>query len=801
MILAAVSVLSAAAIAYEILLMRLFSIISWHHFAYMIISLALLGYGMSGSLITAARGWLLARFRLAFATGAAGFAVLAVAAFALVQALPFNPLELYWDRLQLAWLAALYLCLALPFLCAATAIGLALSEAGQAVGKVYFADLAGAGIGAPAVIAAMFWLSPAHGLKLVAGAGLVAAALILLRKPRRMMPALGAALAGIAFVLPWPAPWLEPQISPYKGLPQVLALPGMDLVEERPGPLGLVSVVEAGQVPLRHAPGLSLTAALPIPDQVGLFVDGDGPTAITRFDGETGPLAFLDQQTAALAYHLLQSPEVLVLGAGGGSDVLRAVYHGARRIDAVELNSDIADLVRGRYGDFSGGLYDRPEVQLHVGEARAFAAGSRRHYDLIQISLLDSFAAAATGLFALHESTLYTVEAVTAMLRRLKPAGLISITRWLKDPPRDSLRLFAIAVAALEAQGVERPGARLALIRSWDTVTLLIANRALTAEAIGRIRAFVDRRGFDPAYFAGISEAEVNRRNILTRPFLYEAATALLGPRAVAFTQAYAYDVSPSTDDRPYFFHTLKLGRLDAILQATGPGRATLIEWGYVVLWATLAQAVVAGVLLILVPLAALPSTAGAAGARLKTFMYFAALGLGFLFMEIAFIQRITLYLGHPLYAVAVVLSGFLIFAGIGSRASAWLTARLGAVLSLRLAVAALIVLALAYLPLFPTLISTAGPTATWLRIVFTIALIAPLAFAMGLPFPLGLAALSAGRAHLVPWAWGINGCASVISAALATVIAIEFGFSFVVFAATGLYVVAAVGFPEEPPP
>jgi len=802
MVLTAVSVLSAAAIAYEILLMRLFSIISWHHFATMIISLALLGYGMSGSLIVIARPWLLARFRVVFAIGAVGFALLAPAAVALAQALPFNPLELYWDRFQLLWLAALYLALALPFLCAATAIGLALSEAGEAVGKVYFADLAGAGIGAPAVIASMFWLPPVGGLKLAAGAGLVAAALMLLQRPRRLAPALDALVVAIALAMPWPAPWLELLISPYKGLPQVLAMPGMDIVEERPSPLGQLSVVEAGQVPFRHAPGMSLNAATPIPDQVALFIDGDAPTMITRFDGKTDALAFLDQQTAALAYHLLETPEVLVLGAGGGADVLRALYHGASRIDAVELNSDVTDLVRGRYGTFAGGLYDRPDVDLHIGEARAFVADSRRHYDLIQISMLESYAAAGTGLFALHESTLYTVEAITAMLRRLKPAGVISITRWLKDPPRDSVRLFAIALAALERQDVQLPGAHLALIRSWDTVTLLIAERPLSSEAIGRIRRFVDRRGFDPAYFDGLRQGEVNQRNILARPFLNEAALALLSPEAAAFRQAYAFDISPSTDDRPYFFHTLKLERLDTILRATGPGRSTLIEWGYVMLWATLAQAVVASVVLILLPLLVLPNAAVVGAPRLKTFVYFAALGLGFLFLEIAFIQRITLYLGHPLYAVAVVLSAFLIFAGIGSRVSAKLASRFGAVPVLRLAVIALIILALAYVPLFPALLSSAAaPSAQWIRIMLAVTLIAPLAFAMGLPFPLGLAALSPRWAHMVPWAWGINGCASVISAALATVIAIEFGFTIVVAAAAGLYLMAALAYPKSPPP
>jgi hypothetical protein len=791
MLLAAVTILSAAAIAYEILLMRLFSIVAWHHFAYMIISLALLGYGVSGTVIALARERLLSRFRPVFAIASIAFALLAPTAFILAQSLPFNPLEIYWDRGQLLWLAISYLLLALPFLCAATAIGLALSRAGPGVGRIYFADLVGAGIGAPVIIAALFYLPPEQCLKLITAAGGIAA-LVLFADARRPLLIIAVLIGGIAIAAPWP--WLELKISPYKSLAQILSISGMTVAAERPSPLGHINVIEAGEVPLRHAPGLSLNAAARIPDQVGIFIDGDGPGAITRFDGELDKLAFLDQQTSALPYHLLQQPATLVLGAGGGSDVLRALYHRAGHIDAVELNDRIGELMRTRYSGFSGRLYARPEVSFHVAEARAFLARSGRQYDLIQISLLDSFAAAAAGLYALNESTLYTLEAVSGMLRRLTPTGVISITRWLRDPPRDSVRLFATAVATLRAAGVSKPGKQLMMIRSWDTATLLISNRPFDGDAITRARIFTAKRGFDPVYFSGISPAEVNRRNVLRQPYLYDAAIALLGPQAKRFLDDYPYDISPTSDDRPYFFHTLKLAHLGTILSAAGPGRASLIEWGYVILWATLAQAVAASILLILLPVGVLPRTS--AGSRLGNLVYFAALGLAFLFIEIAFIQRITLYLGHPLFAVVVVLASFLVFAGLGSRASRALSLRFGAWPTLCLAVAAIIVLSLCYLVLFPILVDSgfaAGTTA--LRIAVSVALISPLAFAMGLPFPLGLAALEKVPS-LVPWAWGINGCASVISAALATLVAIEFGFTYVVIAASVFYLAAALAFP-----
>ncbi len=287
----AVSVVSGAALGYEILLMRLFSIIQWHHFAYMIISLALLGIGASGTVLALAREWLAPRFAAAFPIAAALFGVTAVASFALAQRVPFNPLELAWDGRQFAYLVGMYLLLATPFLFAGGCVGIALAWFKDRVGSIYRFDLVGAGLGALGVVAALFVVPPADCLRLVGALGFAAAALACLDAAvgRRRRWAAALVACGVAVALGSPAAWLAPRLSPYKGLSLALTVPGAEVVGERSSPLGLLSVVRSPEVPLRHAPGLSLRNTVEPPAQIGVFTDGGALTAITRYDGDPAP--------------------------------------------------------------------------------------------------------------------------------------------------------------------------------------------------------------------------------------------------------------------------------------------------------------------------------------------------------------------------------------------------------------------------------------------------------------------------------------------------------------------------------
>jgi spermidine synthase len=812
----AVALVSAGALAYEVLLTRLFSIVQWHHHAYMVISIALLGYGASGAFLALAGDALRRHLGAAFAAGAALFAVSAVASFAAAERLPFNPLAVIWEPRQLLFVLILYALFALPFFGAATSIGLALAAFPERVARTYRYDLIGAAAGAIGLMLALFVLFPNTALRLVALLGLLAAALaISLRDSgaiRKGRAAAGAALA-IAACAALPPSWTALHPSEYKGLSQALRVPGAEVLVEESSPLGLLTVVSSPTVPLRHAPGLSLLNATEPPAQLGVFTDGDGLTAIIAFDGR--PLDYLDSTPQALPYHLVEKPEVLILGAGGGADILLALMRAAPVIDAVELNPQLVRLVAERFAAFAGHLYRRPGVRVHVAEARSFVAGRPDRYDVIQIPLFDSSAAAATH--SLRESYVYTIEAFEQYLDHLRPGGYLAITRWLKLPPRDSLRLFATAVSALERRGIGEPGAQLALVRSWNTTTLLVKNGPLTGEDLATIRRFADARAFDLAFLPGMARAEANRFNILDQSYFFDGAVALLGPQREEFLRDYKFDVRATTDDRPYFFDFFKWRALPELLQRRALGGAALLDWGYLVLAATLVQAAALAVVLILAPLLWLgrrrPEPAALATWRVA--LYFLAIGFAFLFIELASIQRFMLFLGHPVYAITVVLAGFLFFAGLGSGIAPILTACLQTLQSRRsapiplsaadrifrclarvppltLAIAGIGTAALTHLVVAEPLFRWLMPLPGEIKVAVTLVLIAPLAFCMGMPFPLALARVAAARSALVPWAWGINGCASVLSAILAVLLAMSLGFNAVVLIAIGLYVVAA---------
>lgn len=723
----AIFLLSAAAIAYEIVLLRLLSIVQWQHFAAMIISLALLGYGASGTFLTLARRVLQPRFRLVFASGAILFVATAVGSFAVAQRLPFNPLELPWNWWQLALLGAMYLIFAVPFFCAATSIGLAFTAAEGRIATLYRADLAGAGAGA---------------------------------------------IGAILVLSTWnPGGWLRP--SQFKPLMQTLNVPGARVVEQRPSPLGLVSVVESKEVPLRFAPGLSLNYFGELPEQVGLFVDAAALTVINRTDAEDAD--YLDYVTAALPYALSSPKTVLVLNAGGGTEVLNALRHGAR-VDALEVNPEIVDVVRNKYANFSSDIYRRAGVI--TSQPRDFLAGKRNQYDLI----VDS-SSAGSGIPVLTENYIYTTQGIGQLIDRLTEGGSVAITRPVNIPPRDTIKLFATAVEALERAGFAQPAGHLVLIRGWNAATLLIKRNAFSTAEIDRIRGFCESRSFDVGFYRGMRREEANRFNILEEPFFYDGARALVSEESERFFRAYKFNVVPATDNRPFFAHFFKWRTLPELMRLRTRGGAPLLELGYLILVATLIQAAIAAVILILLPVIALKRSGLASSAVL---VCFTALGVGFLSVEIVAIQKLTLLFGNPVLAFATALASFLIFAGIGSGQSRRFRRGIIPIIAIG---SILLAFTLLWPVLFPLLISL--PTMP--KAICMVALIAPLAFFMGMPFPMAMENVGAQKPEWVPWAWTINGCASVISPVMATLIAIHAGFFAVICMAVMCYMVIGI--------
>lgn len=793
----AVALVSATALAYEILLMRLFSITQWHHFAYMIISLALLGYGVSGTFVTLFHQKLLANFQRNYLCCLLLFAVSTAICYLLAQEIQFNALEILWDIRQLGRLLLIYPLLVLPFFLAASSMAMALFRfRGQSAG-IYAADLIGAGCGSLGVIALLYLMFPLNVLLVIVGMGATAAviALIELKKKSAVFPLL-IVLILLVLILQANRP-LMPNISPYKSLAQALRIQGTRIAEQKSSPLGLISVVESLVIPWRYAPGVSLNSTVEPPEQLALFTDADGMTAITRFDGDFSKVAYLDQQTSALAYHLRPVDKALIVGVGGGSGLLQAGLHQVRQIEGLEMNPQMVAIGKN-LGEFSGTLFERTGTTMHTAEARGFLSQSKDRFDLIQIELLDSFNASSAGLYALHESYLYTIEALQEYLKHLSVGGFLSISRWVKVPPRDSLKLFATALDSLEKLGVESPEKRLLLIRGWQTSTMLIKNGIIAAGEIESLKNFCRQRFFDLAYYPGITSEEANRYNVLKEPYFYQGTQALISERA-DFVRRYKFNIAPATDDQPYFFHFLKPATIPEIIDLRDKGGLPFLEQSYLILVATLFQASFASVFLILLPLKFAKHIPGPQRAMSRQiFLYFFLIGLGFMLLEIALMQKYLLFLHHPLFATSLVLTAFLVFAGLGSACSRDLGRNrqpekvLGWALCLLIAISAGSILLLDwFFALF------LGQTIK-VKMLLSIVMIAPLAFCMGMPFPLALDRLGKTAPELIPWAWGVNGCASVISAVLAILIAINFGFTIVILMAMIFYGVAFFSFPNR---
>lgn len=772
----AVGLIGGLGLAYEILLLRLFAVAESHHFAYLAISLALLGFGVAGTLLTLAGARLVDRERAAFALAALGFAITAPAGWALAQRLPLNPLAIYWDPLQWLWLACQYLLLMPPFLFIGAAVCIALQAAPARATHTYGADLAGAGIGAATLVALLFWLDPAASLRLIAVLGAVAALLVGHRGLR--VTAVMTALA-IGTV---PAAWLAPQPNQYKQISQQLNAPGAEVIDRRHGPLGILELVRSPQVPIRHAPGMSMASPHAPPAQLALFTDGDSKTAVLE-DANEAP-AYLDWLTSALPYALLDRPATLILGLGGGTDIWQARYHEARAVDAVEVNPDSAALIRQYGGEVLAG------TDLHIADARAFVRRTNKRFDLIQVAYLDAPTGATGGVGSLREAHAHTREAYADYLDRLRPGGLLAVTHAINLPPRATIKALATAIDALEGRGVREPGEHLALVRGWKSATLLVKPTPLTADEIQAIRRFADKRSFDLAHLPGLAANEVNRHNRLDRPWFHEAAEALLGDGRETFFRRYPFTVTPATDDQPYFFHFFKWHRLPSLIEQRSRGALGQVETGYPLLWVALLQASVTASLLILVPLMVRAGTLRRTKAsRTRLLMLCLAVGLGFMFVEIAFIQRFMLILGHPVYTVAVVLAGFLVFAGVGSV----LASRLGD--SINRPVAGIAILSGIYLLLLPAASPILVAQPMPVRVVACLALIAPLATCMGMPYARALRRLAHRDPALTPWAWGVNGFASVVAVMLATLVSVHLGFSVVIGLAVGMYGLAAISY------
>jgi hypothetical protein len=780
--------ISAAALGLELVLMRILSIAHWHHFAYLVISTALLGFGSSGTLITIAQKFFQRHLYVSLWCFAVGMAVATPLTFWAAQSIRFEQLQLVWDGRQIVYLLGYYLLFSVPFFFAGGCICLAFSGWIQHAHRLYFFNMTGSGLGALGAVVLMYGRSGEQLLLVISGVAFIAAIIVALKVSARVLGAtLLCACAVFVFFMPPGLIGLKVRLSENKSLVYYSALPNSKILATRHSPLARLDIVEAPAI--RYLPGLSINYRGEIPVQTLLISDADGISAINRFE-RLDDLRCYDNVTSAVAYYLVPNADACIIGSGGGSDVAQAVLLGARRVRAVEMNRQIIELLKGPFGELASGIYDRPQARTVIAEGRNFLQTTKDRFDIIQISLLDSFTASAAGLYALNESHLYTIEAISKALDKLSANGLLCITRSLKTPPRDSLKVLATVAEALRARGVTRPGDHIIVIRSWATATIIASPATLSASAVSVTRQFCEKRRFDIVHVPGIGAHEANRFHVLTEP-VYYAAGRILGEEAKTFYEEYAYNIRPATDDRPYFFDFFKLKALPQMIRQMPHNWLPYSEWGYLILLVTLAQAAFVSILFVLVPLAFARPLKSAPGGKPAVLAYFLLLGFAYMFLEMGFIQKMTLLIGDPVFGVAVTLAGFLVFSGCGSVVSTRLVRSSAG--RIWVAVIAIIVVGVIEINLLKFAFDRLVGFSRVGRIGLGLAICAPLAFFMGMPFPAGLAELGKSNQALVPWAWGINGFASVTAAVLGTCLAISLGFTSLALIALCAYLLAGL--------
>jgi hypothetical protein len=773
-----------ATIALELLLTRIYSVTMYYHFAFMVISLALLGLAISG--VTT---YLLPRvFRIERAGElAAGFALaFAVTTVIALHVSVTSTIHLKTFSGNLGTLAQLYLAAALPFLLSAFSLTIAISSAGPAIGRIYAFDLCGAAAGCLFVIPVIGALGGPGAILVTAGVGAAGAAAFALsapgeRKARLPLAGLGVAGALALAILGATAAGAHRfaiRINPDKFIAQY-ARKGVQF--EKWNSFSQITVTDSGT-----------------PDAKWIFIDADAATRMWSGKVVHGdmkaPLKLAEVRVAALVYALRHQGPALIIGPGGGTDVISALRAGVPRVVGVEVNPIIADdIMRDAFDDWNGDLYRDPRVEIHVDEGRSFIRRSDERYSSIQATLVDTWAASSSGAFTLSENNLYTVEAFEEFIDHLQDDGSLAVTRWWEaSNPSQFVRLVALGRAALEHRGVHD---------AWRHVILVA-----TSEAKARATLLLSRAPFTEADVAAVTaQAHQDGLRVLFTPT--EQPSAMEDPVLGAFLRADSastflarlpYDATPTTDDHPFFFYSLRGGELPDLL-----GKMDKLEinnLGLAILLLLLLVSTALTLVFVILPLLLFRREAlrENRGPKARVLGYFLALGLGFIMVEIGFMQRFVLFLGHPIYALAVVLATLLAASGTGSALSGALDRRFGPRGLARRAIIALAILMTIYAlglgPLFHVLLGWPLPA----RIALAAVLVALPGLLMGSLLPTGIRTANAIGPEVVPWAWGLNGATSVVGSILAILISMNSSFTVTLLVGVGAYGLALLALPAD---
>ena len=756
-LLAGIALSSFSALLLELSLTRLFSVVLFYHFAFLAISVALLGLGAGGVFAFVWKRQLNKWETRSIAATASALTAISIPIF--LEIILHQPVSLRLTGANFLRLAIIYSCSAVAFFLTGLQFSVIFARESSRIPRLYGADLTGGAIACLAVVPLLNWIGAPNSI-LFAGfvSSITAAIWSMSPRMRRLSLGLAAALA------------LLIALNASNRLIDVIWAKG----------------VHRKNVEFSRWNAISRVDVLSTPDGARVIkIDADAGTHIMNADVSQWQGSewqrYLMREPPAVVNGLRPHGDYAIIGPGGGVDVLRAIANGSPSVTGIEINPTIANtIMRGRYADYAYHLYERPDVHLHVADGRSFLRSSKSSFDVVQMTLVDTWASTAAGAFALSENNLYTTQAFREYFDHLKPDGIIAITRWEFRQPREALRVASVAMNTLQQLGREDVSRHFIVVAAGELnedgipVVVLAKKSPFTAAEETSVKQFLSDHPPLKLLYAP-SEPGSN------------AFTSLLQSNdPYGFSAKYAYNVSPVTDNAPFFFFTLKPEQIWRSTVKLG-GLDWKVNLGIAVLAMLLVISVLAVLAFLIVPL--LLQTEHAANPA--SLLYFVAIGLGYILVEVTFIQRFVLFLGHPTYALTVVVFLMLLSSGIGSVISKkWISTPQKVWAPLLITASALIV----YVWVLPFILNRLVGAPFPSKLVISALLLAPLGFAMGMPFPAGLRALAASHAasgNPIEWAWAMNAASSVLGSVLAIIIAIQFGLNVTLICGATAYLLA----------
>lgn len=762
---------SFSAISYEITMTRIFSISLSYHFAFMVLSIAMLGIALSGTLLS-----LYTKLKNQAYLGRYAFflSISIPLSYLISNLILFDPVRLSWEPLTILYIPLYYVLLSMPFFFFGLLISSLFALRSRESGFIYGSDLLGAGLGSLGAIFLMTWFGPAISVFFISIVASVGA--FIMGKKR----SLALIFINLIFITLNPA-FIDVRMSPYKGLQLSLKYPSAKHIRTYYSGFSRIDLFRSPAV--RFAPGLSLKYLEELPEQLGLSVDGSEINAVTRPE----KLGFLSFLPSSLPYELKseklrddKSLSVLLIEPKGGLHVLIAREYGRSNIYIVDSNPLLIDIIQHELRDFSEGIYDE---NTYKGLARSWLRRSqltKKEFDIIDISLMGT---TTSGRFGIAEDYALTVPAFREYLSSLKEDGILSLSTFIIPPPRIELRLLNTAVKALEEMGIDNIENHITAIRSWGSICMLIKPSAFSEKEIADIKNFAKTRNFDLIYYPGVKEDETNIYVKLPKNDYYSAFKKLIEPQTrELFKKDYIFNIDEVYDDSPFFHYHLRLKNLSETFHLMGRKWQYFIEEGFLIFFIFL-QALIISSVLILLP-ALKKDLSG--NKRMYVASYFSLLGIGFMFIELTLIQKLLLPLEQPPYAFATTLCSILIGSGIGS-----LLSRKYSFLRKTYILVVLSLTIFIYSFLLPLALKSISIYPLRVKSVILFISILPLSFLMGIPFPLGIRALGEKNQSLIPWAWAVNGCFSVLAPVIAIMLAMSSGFKWVMWSGGIAYCLA----------